>query len=120
MFPDVEYGWNLVKDLDPRIGFCIDVGWEYGSGKDPASTIRKYADRIFDAHIKNFPPGEKNGSSIPLPRGKINLVPVFRAFADIGYTGVCSLEYEKDFQDNLLAVVESIAYERGLVDAIRK
>ena len=33
LFPDVEYGWNLVKDLDSRIGFCIDVGWEYGCGK---------------------------------------------------------------------------------------
>ena len=119
MFPDVEYGWNLVKDLDPRIGFCIDVGWEYGSGKDPAATIRKYADRIFDAHIKNFPKGEKNGSSIPLPRGKIDLVATFQAFADIGYEGVCSLEYEKDFEDNLLAVVECIAYERGICDALK-
>ena len=119
MFPDVEYGWNLIKDLDPRIGFCIDVGWEYGSGKDPAATIRKYADRIFDAHIKNFPIGEKNGGSVPLPRGKIDLVPVFQAFADVGYEGVCSLEYEKDFEDNLLAVVECIGYERGVCDAIK-
>ncbi len=119
MFPDVEYGWNLIKDLDPRIGFCIDVGWEYGCGKDPAATIRKYADRIFDAHIKNFPKGERNGGSIPLPRGKIDLAPVFQAFADIGYEGVCSLEYEVDFQDNLLAVTECIAYERGICDAIK-
>jgi len=119
LFPDVEYGWNLVKDLDPRIGFCIDVGWEYGCDKDPAETIHKYADRIFDAHIKNFPKGEKNGGSIPLPRGKIDLVPVFQAFADVGYDGVCSLEYEKDFEDNLLAVVECVAYERGVCDAIK-
>jgi sugar phosphate isomerase/epimerase len=119
MFPDVEYGWNIIKDLDPRIGFCIDVGWEYGSGKDPAATIREHADRIFDAHIKNFPKGEPNGGSIPLPRGKIDLAKVFKAFADVGYDGVCSLEYEVDFEDNLLAVVESIAYERGLCDAIK-
>ena len=43
MYPDVEYGWNLVKDLDPRVGFCIDVGWEYGCDKDPAETIRSTA-----------------------------------------------------------------------------
>ena len=119
MYPDVEYGWNLVKDLDPRIGFCIDVGWEYGCGKDPADTIRKYADRIYDAHIKNFEIGKPDGASVPLPRGKINLVRVFQAFADVGYEGVCSLEYERDFQDNLLAVVECIAYERGVCDAIK-
>lgn len=118
MYPDVEYGWNLVKDLDRRIGFCIDVGWEYGSGKDPAETIMKYRDRIYDAHIKNFAIGKPDGESVPLPRGKIDLSKVFRAFADIGYNGVCSLEYEEDFEDNMLAVIESIGYERGLCDAI--
>jgi len=119
MYPDVEYGWNLVKDLDPRVGFCIDVGWEYGCDKDPAETIKKYGARIFDAHIKNFDKNKPNGASVPLPRGKIDLAKVFKAFADVGYEGVCSLEYERDFQDNLLAVVESIAYERGLCDAIK-
>ena len=119
MYPDVEYGWNLVKDLDPRIGFCIDVGWEYGSGKDPSETIRKYGDRIYDAHIKNFAVGKPDGESVPLPRGKIDLAKVFHAFADVGYSGVCSLEYEEDFEDNLLAVIESIGYERGVCDAIK-
>ena len=46
-------------------------------------------------------------------------MPVFQAFADVGYTGVCSLEYEKDFDDNLLAVVECIGYERGVCDTIK-
>ena len=44
---------------------------------------------------------------------------MFQAFADVGYDGVCSLEYERDFQDNLLAVIECIAYERGICDAIK-
>ena len=118
LFPDVDSGWELVKDLDPRIGFCIDVGWEYACGKDPAATIRKHASRIYDAHIKNFPKGPKNGSSIPLPRGKLDIASIFKAFADVGYDGTCSLEYEVDFKDNLMAVVECIAYEKGLCDAI--
>ena len=118
MYPDVEYGWNLVKDLDRRVGFCIDVGWEYGSDKDPAESIRRYGSRIYDAHIKNFAFDKPNGASVPLPRGKIDLVKVFQAFADIGYEGVCSLEYERDFDDNELAIVESIAYERGICDSI--
>ena len=119
LFPDVEYGWNLVKDLDSRIGFCIDVGWEFGCDKDPAETIRKYGERIYDAHIKNFEVDKPNGAAVPLPRGKIDLPRVFQAFADVGYDGVCSLEYEKDFGDNELAVVESIAYERGICDTVK-
>ena len=120
LFPDVEYGWNLVNDLDSRIGFCIDVGWEFGCGNDSAETIRKYGSRIYDAHVKNFEIGKPNGEAVPLPRGKIDLAKVFQAFTDVGYDGVCSLEYEKDFGDNELAVVESIAYERGICDAIKK
>ena len=119
MFADVESGWNLVKDLDSRVGFCIDVGWEYACGRDPAETIKKYGARIYDAHIKNFEVGRPDGASVPLPRGKIDLVKVFKAFADAGYEGVCSLEYERDFDDNLLAVVECIGYARGVCDAIK-
>ena len=64
MYPDVEYGWNLVKDLDPRVGFCIDVGWEYGCDKDPAETIRKYGDRIRSRAARSI----SSRSSRRLPR----------------------------------------------------
>lgn len=118
MYPDVAYGWNLVKDLDPRIGFCMDVGWEYGCDKDPAETIRQYGSRIYDLHFKNFEKGKPNGASTPLPRGKIDFVQVMKALIEVGYTGVCSLEYEKDFNDNLEPIAESVGYFRGLADVL--
>ena len=118
MYPDVAYGWNLVKDLDPRIGFCMDVGWEYGCGKDPAETIRQYGSRIYDLHFKNFEKNRPNGASTPLPRGKINFVKVLKALRDIGYAGVCALEYERDFQDNIGPIAECVGYYRALVDAL--
>ena len=118
MYPDVAYGWNLVKDLDPRIGFCMDVGWEYGCGKDPAETIHQYGSRIYDLHFKNFEKNKPNGASTPLPRGKINFVKVLKALRDIGYAGVCALEYERDFQDNIVPIAECVGYYRGLVDAL--
>ena len=126
MFPDVAYGWNLVKDLDKRIGFCIDVGWEYGSDRDPAATIRKYGDRIYDVHLKNFalnlPGAKKIGknsfTTVPMPRGAINYGEVFKALAEVGYTGVCSFEYERDFENNLGGLAESVGYARGVCDTI--
>ena len=118
MFPDVAYGYDLVKDLDPRIGFCMDVGWEYACGKDPAASIRQYHARLFDLHVKNFEKGKKNGAATPLPRGKIDYVKIVKALIDVGYDGVCALEYERDFTDNLAPVAESVGYFRGLVDAL--
>ena len=118
MYPDVAYGWNLVKDLDPRIGFCMDIGWEFGSNRDPAETIREHGTRIYDIHVKNFEIGKPNGAATPLPRGKIDLVRVLKALVDVGYDGVCALEYERDFTDNVVPIAECAGYFRGLMDAL--
>ncbi len=126
MFPDVAYGWNLIKDLDKRIGFCMDVGWEFGSDRDPVETIRQHGDRIYDVHLKNFalnlPGAQKIGknsfTTVPMPRGALNYDEIFKAFADVGYDGVCSFEYERDFDNNLGGLAESVGYARGVCDAI--
>ena len=126
MFPDVAYGWNLVKDLDKRIGFCLDVGWEYGSDHDPAATIRRYGDRIFDLHLKNFainlPGAEKIGknsfTTVPMPRGAMDYGTIFKALVEVGYDGVCSFEYERDFENNLEGLAESVGYARGVCDTL--
>ncbi len=118
MFPSVASGWELIHDLDARIGFCMDVGWEYGCGTDPIETIYRYADRIFDMHIKNFEIGKPNGAAIPLSRGKIDYVKVIKAIRAINYRGVCSLEYEKDFTDNLEPIAECTGYWHGVNAAL--
>jgi inosose dehydratase len=33
-YPDAEDVWNYVKDLDPRIGMCLDIGHDTRNGKD--------------------------------------------------------------------------------------
>lgn len=126
MYPDVSYGWNLVKDLDSRIGFCMDVGWEYGThdaaGREPMQalldSIHTYGSRIYDLHFKNFELNRPNGRSIPLPRGKIDFVRVMQALVDIDYRGVCALEYERDFDNNLAAIAECVGYWRGIADTL--
>ena len=126
MFPDVEYGWNLVKDLDKRIGFCMDAGWEYGCDRDPAETIRKYGDRIYDIHLKNFAVnmagarkiGKNSFTTVPMPRGAMDYGKIFKALADVGYTGACSFEYERDFDNNLEGLAESVGYARGVCDTL--
>ena len=129
MFPDVQFGYDMVKDLDKRIGFCMDVGWEFGCGRDPAATIRKYGERIYDIHLKNFAVDIAGGhklakaaqhsfTTVPMPRGKIDYGQVFKALAEVGYAGVCSFEYERDFENNFGGLAESVGYARGVCDTI--
>ena len=126
MFPDVAYGYELVKDLDKRIGFCMDAGWEFGCDRNPAETIRKYGDRIYDIHLKNFALnlkgarkiGKNSFTTVPMARGAMNYGEIFKALAEVGYAGVCSFEYERDFDNNLEGLSESVGYARGVCDTI--
>jgi len=38
----------------------------------------------------------------------------------VNYSGVCSLEYEKDMTDPFMGIAESIGYFRGVIEATKK
>ncbi len=42
-----------------------------------------------------------------------------KALCDVGYSGCCSLEYERNFSDNYAEIAECIGYFRGLMDSVR-
>jgi sugar phosphate isomerase/epimerase len=37
----------------------------------------------------------------------------------VGYTGVCSLEHEKDMTDPFIGIAESIGFFRGIVESTK-
>lgn len=119
LFPTAESGIEVIKDMDKRVGLCFDIGHQFRDGKDPVKAMVEFADRIHDLHIKNVTANTKAGGSIEMPRGKIDMPAFVRALRQVKYSGVCSLEYEKDMSDPLLGVAESIGYFRGLMDATR-
>jgi len=119
LFPNAESGIEMIKEMDKRVGLCLDIGHQFRDGKDPVKAIIDYADRIHDVHIKNVTEPTKKGRGIELPRGAIDFPAVVRALRKINYTGACSLEYEKDMTDPLLGIAESIGYFRGVTDATR-
>lgn len=118
LFPNAEHGWEMVKDLDPRMGLCLDVGHQFRFGWDPVAAIEKYHARIFDVHIKNVTFDKVKNLAQPAPRGDMDVPAVFRALKNVGFDGVCSIEYERDFDDNFAGLAESVGYFRGVIDAI--
>jgi len=117
-FPTGESVFNMVKDLDRRMGLCLDIGHDFRAGQNPADSIRKYGCRIYDMHIKNVKFDPKKNLAVPMPRGDMNLWEVVNALVEVGYAGCCSLEYERDFTDNLAGVAESVGYFKGLIKAV--
>jgi sugar phosphate isomerase/epimerase len=119
LFPNAESAMELIQHMDKRVGLCLDIGHQFRDGKDPIKAIREYADRIHDVHIKNVTAPDRQGRSIEMPRGAIDLTSVVRALREVRYAGVCGLEYEKDMTNPLTGIAECIGYFRGLMDATR-
>ncbi len=119
LFPSAESIMEMINGLDKRIGLCLDIGHQLRDGKDPVKAMADFADRVHDIHIKNVTAADKKGRGIEMPRGVIDMPAFVRVLRKVKYPGVCSLEYEKDMDNPLLGVAESIGYFRGLMDAIR-
>ncbi|MBR4172597.1 MAG: sugar phosphate isomerase/epimerase [Kiritimatiellae bacterium] len=110
--------WEIVKDLDKRMGFCIDVAYTFADGFDPAEVIRSYAGRIFDCHFRNISDPKNGSAGVNSSDGVIDYLPIVRALADIGYEGACGIELANAFPKMPAWIPLSIGYFKGLMDAV--
>jgi inosose dehydratase len=114
LYPTLESIFVKVKDLDPRIGMCHDIGYSMLMGIDPAAVTIKYADRIFDIHIKDVTSPTEDGKDCELGRGIIDFPAFFKALRTIKYKGMCSIEFEKDAANPLPGLAECVGYFNGV------
>lgn len=120
LYPDADDVWNNVKDLDPRIGMCLDIGHDTRNGKDPVKDLKKYHSRVFDIHIKDVTAPTKQGYSVEIGRGIIDFPAFIKMLRKVGYTGKCSLEHERNMKDPFIGIAESIGYFRGTISTTAK
>ena len=114
LYPHATDAWNHTKDLDRRIGMCLDIGHNLRAGYDPIEDLKRYHTRVFDVHIKDVTDGSKAGKGIEFGRGKIDFPGFVRMLREVKYSGVCSLEYEKDMDDPFLGIAECIGYFKAV------
>ena len=114
LYPHATDVWNHTKDLDRRIGMCLDIGHNLRAGYDPIEDLKRYHTRVFDVHIKDVTDGSKAGKGIEFGRGKIDFPGFVRMLRQVKYSGVCSLEYEKDMDDPFLGIAECMGYFKAV------
>jgi inosose dehydratase len=117
-FPSPMDVWKAVKDRDPHLGLCIDIGHTVRIGEDPVEAIRQCATRLHDLHIKDVTAAKASGSTTAMGRGVIDLVAVAKALLDLKYSYHVALEYEADADNPLPGMTESFAYLRGILAAM--
>lgn len=119
LYPNAKDIYEHVKDLDPRIGMCLDIGHDARDGQDPIADLKKYKDRVFDIHMKNTTAATKEGKTGEIGRGVIDIPAFVKMLRKVKYSGACSLEYERNMKAPLAGIAESIGYFRGVIDATK-
>ena len=114
-FPDADDVWENTKDLDPRMGMCLDIGHDRRNGKDPVADLKKYHTRVFDVHLKDVTAATKQGRSVEIGRGILDIPAFVEMLREVNYKGVCSLEHEKNMDNPFMGIAESIGYFRGVI-----
>jgi len=115
VYPTPEAAYEKIKNLDERIGLCNDIGHTRRAGVDPSVSLKKYADRLLDVHIKDVSEATAKGHGVEVGRGVIDIPKVLRTLIEIGYAGVVSFEYEKNADDPMPGLAESVGYVRGVL-----
>ena len=122
-FPSPQSVLSAVKNMDPRMGLCMDIGHAARAGADIVESAAQAGPRLFELHIKDLrDPKTPTGSSfgqVPVGDGVLPIPALFRQLKKQGYTGVCSLEYEIDADDPIVGMQKSFAYMRGVLAGLR-
>ena len=101
----------LMEATDPELlGLCLDTGhYLFGGGKDPVEVLKKYWNRIWHVHFKDFAPqvagqsrdnnwdyfeSVKNGVFCELGKGMVDFKKVKEFLEDKGYDGWIVVEQD--------------------------
>ncbi|QQS46645.1 MAG: sugar phosphate isomerase/epimerase [Acidobacteriota bacterium] len=114
-FPSPYDVMNAVEKYDKRIGLCIDVGHTARAGVDPAESIIKCRERLYDLHMKDISAMGNRNTPIESGRGILNQKAILAALIRIKYDGLVGFEYEKDARDPIPGLAESVGYTKGLL-----
>jgi len=120
VYPSPQSVYEKVKNRDPRLGLCMDIGHTQRIGLNPANEAKKYFDRLLDVHIKDVDQSNADAETLEIGRGIIDIPAFLKVLINHKYSGMVSFEYEKDPDDILPGISESIGYTRGVIDTLNE
>ena len=114
-FPSPFDVLDAVKNLDQRIGLCMDLGHSLRAGADVVQAVHTAGPRLHAMHIKDLADATSRESQVAVGEGIMPVKQVFEALMQIKYPGTVDLEYEIKGDNPMPGVVESFAYMRGVL-----
>jgi sugar phosphate isomerase/epimerase len=108
---------HAVKNMDARLGCCIDVGHCARAGISPVDAIHAAGPRLFNMHMKDLADFESKDSQVAVGEGIMPVRGIFEALIAIRYPGFVDLEYEIHPDDPMPGVTTSFASMRRTLAA---
>jgi len=117
-YPAPQDALKLIKDRDRRLGLCMDVGHTVRAGADPVKTVADCGDRLMDLHVKDLRSATDKDSQVEVGKGIVDFPGLIRALHQRRFAGHLALEYEINESHPEAGIRDSLAYLRGVVDAV--
>lgn len=114
-FPSCRDAVKAIKDMDPRMGVCIDIGHEVRTGNDLVESVAYCGSRLLDFHIKDLKVASDKASQCAVGDGVLPIAGMLRQMKKMNYQGNVLLEYEINADDPLPGMQKSFAYMRGVL-----
>ena len=106
---------KAVRNMDPRLGCCIDIGHCVRAGTDVVEAIHACGPRLFNIHAKDLTNFTAKESQVAVGEGIMPMRDIFEALIATKYKGFVDLEYEIKADDPMPGVLSSFAYMRGVL-----
>ncbi len=118
-FPTPQVALEAIRNMDPRVGVCVDIGHTARAGGDIIDALRASGPRLFDIHIKDMLDTSRRPKEVPVGEGILPIVTIFKTLRKMNFRGSVMLEYEIDADNPLPGMKESFAYMRGVLAGLR-
>jgi sugar phosphate isomerase/epimerase len=117
-YPAPKDALAKLQGRDPRMGICMDIGHATRADADIVQSVTLAGPKLLDLHVKDLADPKSRDSQVEVGRGVLDIPGLFRALAAAKFAGHVSLEYEIKADNPLAGMQESLAYMRGVADAL--
>jgi len=114
-FPAPKDALKIIRNMDARVGLCVDVGHTARAGVDVVAAIAEAGSRVLDMHMKDLKDLRVRDSQCIVGEGAMPVPEIFAQLLKMKYAGYVNLEYEIDEKNPLPGMKQSFAYMRGVL-----
>lgn len=118
VFPSMKDAMKRIKDLDPGVGVCADIGHAARTGADVVQELADCGPRLLDMHVKDLRDLRDKKSQCVVGEGKMPMKEIFGQLVRMKYAGYANLEYEIDASDPLEGMKKSFANMRKVLASL--